>query len=68
MKNLRTLSLSLATVATGLVSFAGETVLWPSSLTEMKAQQDSSLAFAPGGVAQVKTGTKASWPGMRMDF
>lgn len=69
MKNLRTLSLSLSTiVATGLVSFAGETVLWPSSLTEMKAQQDSSLAFAPGGVAQVKTGTKASWPGMRMDF
>ena len=54
--------------ACGLASGAGETVLWPSPLTEMKAQSDSTLTFAPDGAAVVVTGTKASWPGMRMDF
>lgn len=57
-----------ALLAPALACAAGERVLWPSGLTEMKAQSDSSLAFAPDGAAVVRTGTKASWPGMRMDF
>lgn len=67
MENLRTVTLA-AVAACGLASGAGETVLWPSPLTEMKAQSDSTLTFAPDGAAVVVTGTKASWPGMRMDF
>lgn len=67
MRNLYNLFLAAA-VASGLTSFAGETVLWPSALTEMKAQSDSRLVFAADGSAVVTTGTKASWPGMRMDF
>ena len=42
MENLRTLTLA-AVAACGLASGAGETVLWPSPLTEMKAQSDSTL-------------------------
>ncbi|MBQ9430839.1 MAG: beta-galactosidase [Kiritimatiellae bacterium] len=49
-------------------ALAAETVLWPSGNTVMRAQDDSTLNIAPNGAAVVKTGSRASWPGMRMDF
>ncbi len=67
MKNLKSLSLA-AVAAFGLASHASELVLWPSDLTEMKAQSDSKIAPLPDGSMSVVTGTQASWPGMRMDF
>ena len=67
MKNLKRMSLVTA-AAVGLAASAGELVLWPSSLTEMRAQSDSAIAPLPDGSMGVVTGTSASWPGMRMDF
>ena len=55
-------------VAVPCAALAAETVLWPSNRTVMRAQDDSSLNVTPDGVAMVKTGSRASWPGMRMDF
>ncbi len=63
MKHVLTLTLASALALAGA---AADKVLWPSDETEMKAQQDSTLVFAPE--ARVTTGTQASWPGMRLDF
>lgn len=51
-----------------LLATAEATVLWPAADTAMRAQQDSRLEFAKDGAAVVQTGTKANWPGMRLDF
>ena len=45
-----------------------ETVLWPSTETELRAQTDSTIAALPDGAMGVKTGVEYSWPGVRMDF
>jgi len=50
------------------VSRAGERMLWPSAEAEMKAQEDSRIARLPDGAMGVVTGTRAKWPGMRLDF
>ena len=42
--------------------------LWPGSDTVMRAQSDSSITTLADGAVSVKTGVKASWPGVRMDF
>ncbi len=67
MKNIQKLSVA-ALAAMSFASLAGETVLWPSDETEMKAQQDSRISVLPDGSMGVVTGIRASWPGMRMDF
>ena len=46
----------------------GVTVLWPSSATVLRAQQDSQVKLLDDGVALVTFGSKAMWPGARMDF
>ena len=46
----------------------GETVLWPSEKTVLRAQPDSSIAPFADGSMGVKTGVKYRWPGVRMDF
>ena len=46
----------------------GETVLWPSSVTALRAQPDTSIASLPDGSMGVVTGVKYAWPGVRMDF
>ena len=61
------LCISMAAAACALAA-AGETVLWPSAETEMRAQTDSRIAMLPDGSVDVKTGAKTSWPGVRMDF
>ena len=45
-----------------------ERVLWPSDLTELRAQPDSCITPLADGSMDVKTGVKYSWPGVRMDF
>ena len=45
-----------------------ETVLWPSPETKMVAQSDSVLERLADGAMSVRTGTRASWPGMKMVF
>lgn len=57
----------------GQVMLVGEMVeepvaLWPSPLTEMRAQPSSKIAMLPDGAVAVTTGTKYEWPGVRMDF
>ncbi len=47
---------------------AGETVLWPSDETVMRAQRDSQIAPLACGALGVTTGVKDRWPGVRMDF
>ena len=54
-------TLPLATLADGMV-------LWPSRLTELRAQPDSEIQPLPDGAMGVTTGVKYSWPGVRMDF
>ncbi len=46
----------------------GETVLWPSDATELRAQPDSVIATLPDGSVGVETGVGYKWPGVRMDF
>ena len=60
----------LAVIATAIAatSAAEETILWPSTETELRAQQDSVLAPLPDGTAEVKTGVEFAYPGVRMDF
>ena len=60
----------LAVIATAMAatSPAAETILWPSTETELRAQQDSTLAPLPDGTAEVKTGVEFAYPGVRMDF
>jgi len=57
----------LTTLAVAANNAAAET-LWPSSNTVMRAQKDSSIAMLANGSVEVKTGDKAPWPGVRMDF
>ena len=47
---------------------AGETILWPSAETELRAQPDSTLATLADGAVEVRTGVEAAFPGVRMDF
>ena len=63
-------TIACASCALGLLiaGRAEETVLWPSDKTELRAQADSTIAPLPDGSMGVKTGVKASWPGVRMDF
>ena len=46
----------------------GETVLWPSGETALRAQPDSRIAPLADGSMGVETGVKYRWPGVRMDF
>ena len=57
---------AMATAATSAV-LPGETVLWPSETTELRAQPDSTLASLPDGAGEVRTGVEASFPGVRLD-
>ena len=57
----------MATAATSAV-LPGETVLWPSETTELRAQPDSLLSALTDSVAEVRTGVEASYPGVRLDF
>ena len=58
----------LVLLATLPLYAAPETVLWPSSFAELKAQDDSQIARLPDGAMGVTTGVKANWPGTRLDF
>ena len=46
----------------------GETALWPSDRTVLRAQPDSRIETLADGSMGVETGVKYSWPGVRMDF
>ena len=46
----------------------GETALWPSDRTVLRAQPDSRIETLVDGSMGVETGVKYSWPGVRMDF
>ena len=46
----------------------GDSVLWPSEKTVLRAQPDSGIASLPDGAMGVTTGVKYQWPGVRMDF
>ena len=50
------------------VTAATAETLWPGPDTVMRAQSDSSIVMLEDGSVAVTTGTKASWPGVRMDF
>ncbi len=50
------------------MSVCAETALWPSPETKMVAQSDSRITPLPDGAMAVRTGTRASWPGMKMVF
>ena len=60
--------LSLILAAVAFSAAAGETVLWPSDVAELKAQPDSRIALLSDGSMGVETGVKNSWPGVRLDF
>ena len=46
---------------------AGETILWPSAETELRAQPDSTLATLADGAVEVRTGVEAAFPGGMRD-
>ncbi len=60
--------LSLILMAVALPAAAGDTVLWPSDVAELKAQPDSRIARVSDGSMGVETGVKNPWPGVRLDF
>ena len=54
--------------ADGLPGKQAGCVLWPSGETAIRAQPDSVLSTLPGGAAEVRTGVKFAFPGVRMEF
>ena len=60
--------LALAASAAFPLLAATETVLWPSDVAELKAQNDSQIKLLADGAMGVETGVKENWPGTRLDF